>query len=230
MVGPAHLGTRRRVTASSGWISRNTENMRWHFAIFMGIAKKTEAGWIPFQRERQPIAFCDHTGPKGSRRCWLTPYQKPSPEALPNPDTRHTETWSMSKAGIVQYIHRSRTTRQAGQRGTEDAAATLNLETGRYEMIIRDYEKGVHEWAVKGGVELWRNITFTAQAKLVTVDCPAALQTVVNVPRRVKPVAMEGLRPCVIKIKPKGSGSDPGFEFLQNPGSATLAGGLRGGA
>ena len=110
-----------------------------------------------------------------------------------------------------------------GNSGTENAVATLNLETGRYEMAIHGHGKGVYEWKVKGGLELWRDITFSAQAKLVTATCPASLETVSTrvVNQQPKPQPMEGLRPCVIKVKPKGNGSDPGYEFIQNPASAT---------
>ncbi len=195
-----------------------------HFAIFAGIAKKTEAGWIPFQRERRPVAFCDQSGPKGSRHCWLTPYEQPSQNATRDPYQRMSEAWSLTKAGLLRYVYGSTASGDPnGTRGTEDAVATLNLETGRYEMVIRDHGKGIHEWAVEGGVELWRNITFSAQAKLTPAACPASMEKVSAriVNQRPKTEQMEGLRPCVIKVKPKGSGSDPGYEFIQNPASAT---------
>ncbi len=194
-----------------------------HFAIFMGIARKTEAGWVPFQFTRKPVPYCDHTGPKGSLRCWLTPYQQPSAKATPNPYPRTTESWSLSKAGLLRYLYDSAEKNpEIGSSGTENAVATLDLETGRYEMTIRGHGTGLHEWAVKGGVELWRNITFTAQAKLTPVACPATLQTVSRkvVNQRPKSEPMEGLRPCVIKLKAR-SGNDPGFEFIQNPGGVT---------
>lgn len=193
-----------------------------HFALFIGIVKKTEAGWIPFTRERRPVAVCDHSGPRGSRHCWLTPYEKPSPDAVPNPYDHQFETWSMTQAGIVQYVQRARVKDPSGQSETEDSVATLNLETGHYEMAIRDHGKGIHEWAVKGGVELWRNVTFTAQAKLTPVDCPASLEAVSVRPaaRRPKATEMEGLRPCVIKVKSKPGELLADFEFIQNPTNA----------
>jgi hypothetical protein len=195
-----------------------------HFAIFMGIAKKTEAGWIPFKRERQPLAFCDHSGPKGSNHCWLTPYETPSHAAVPDAYDHASEVWSLTKAGLLRYVYESTASGNPnGTSGIEHAVATLNLETGRYEMVIQNHDKGVYEWAVKGGLELWRNITFSAQAKLITATCPASLETISSrvVNHAPKMEQMEGLRPCVIKVIPKGTGSDPGFEFIQNPGSAT---------
>lgn len=196
---------------------------RLHFALFMGIARKTEAGWVPFQRTRKPVPFCDHSGPKGSLFCWLTPYQQPSDKATPNLYPRTTESWSLNKTGLLRYVYdSSEKNPDTGGSGTENAVATLDLETGRYEMVTRGHGKGIHEWAVKGGVELWRNITFTAQAKLTPVACPAPMQTISRkvVNQRPKPEPMEGLRPCVIKLKAK-SVNDAGFEFIQNPGSVT---------
>lgn len=195
-----------------------------HFAIFMGIAKKMEAGWLPFKRERRPIAVCDHSGPKSSLHCWLTPYETPSHDAVRDAYDNASEVWSLTKAGVLRYVYESISRGNPnGNSGTEYAVATLNLETGRYEMAIHGHGKGLYEWKVKGGLELWRDITFSAQAKLIAATCPASLETVstrvVNQQPQTEP--MEGLRPCVIKVKPKGSGSDPGYEFIQNPASAT---------
>lgn len=124
------------------------------FAIFIGTVRKTEAGWVPFKTERQPQNFCNHSGPRGSLFCWTTPYQTPGAQATLNPYSHLSETWTLTRAGKLTYVMRGRAAIPHANSGVvEDAVATLDLNTGRYEMIHRDHDKGVHDWAVKGGVE-----------------------------------------------------------------------------
>jgi hypothetical protein len=190
-----------------------------HFAIFMGVVRKTDTGWVSFHSERQPRAYCDQSGPRGSRFCWLPPYQQPRPDATPDPYGRHRETWSLSSAGVLTYVMKSRSSiPEKRESGTEDATATLNLETGWYEMMIRDHGKGAHYWAIKGGVELQREITFTARARLTPVECPASLEKVsLREMRRPRTAEPPDRRPCAVKVKSRPDQLPADFEFIQNP-------------
>lgn len=173
------------------------------FALFMGIVRKTPEGWLPFQRSREPKVYCDHSGQRGSGHCWLTPYETPGSQATLDPYNHMSETWTLTKAGILTYVMRSRAAIPRLESGMEEAVAKLDLNTGRYEWTRHGHGKGLHGWAIKGGVELWRNQTMTAQARLTPVDCAASLVKVSmgDVTRRAKTTEMEGLRPCAVKVK-----------------------------
>ncbi|SPF42509.1 exported hypothetical protein [Candidatus Sulfopaludibacter sp. SbA4] len=189
------------------------------FALFMGIVQKTPQGWLPFQRSREPKVYCDHSGPRGSLFCWMTPYQTPSAQATFNPNSHQTETWSLTGEGVLKYVMRGHAEDPYGGHGGGEAVATLDLETGRYSMVNRSHGKGQHGWAIKGGVDLWREYTFTALVKLSPTACPATLKPVSldDLTRRPKRVDTEGLRPCAVKMKVKSGDSPASFEFLQNP-------------
>ena len=152
----------------------------------------------------------------------MPPYETPSAQATFYPDSHQTETWSLTREGVLKYVMRGHAKDPYGGHGGGEAVATLDLETGRYSMVNRSHGKGQHGWMIKGGVELWREYTFTATVKLSPTACPTTLKPVSldDLSRRPKRVDMEGLRPCAVKVKPRAGDSLAGFEFLQNPMNA----------
>jgi hypothetical protein len=201
-----------------------------HFApLSLGIVRKTSSGWEPLRKMRQPQHYCEPR-PKGAWRCYMTPYSTPPASATVRPLVTDTETWTVSREGVLTYTRRAVTRAGVLKESIEhEASGTLNLNTGRYEVVFKDHAVGVYRHLKSEGVELWRENPFRAKATLRQVPCPSAT---------LRPVAFRAgdvddateteltiAPPCVVKVNEftgQGSMAVPTkWEFAVNPANAS---------
>jgi hypothetical protein len=193
------------------------------FVIFtIGQVQKTGSGWVPLRRSRVPEQWCDETPERSDIFCFTLPYQTPSPQAhrvTPLADDR--ETWSLTRDGLLRYTHPT-----SGQSPFSHAydfgtafEAILDLNTGMYSAVGHTHSKGHYTRRIPEGVELWRDTTLSARAKLIPQPCsasvrPAALRSGIELQEE----EAHPLPICVARLKTDGGKST--FEFVVNPKNA----------
>jgi len=151
------------------------------FIIFtIGQVQKTQSGWVPLHTSRVPEIWCEITPQRSSIYfCYSVPYQTPPPQAFRvAPNEYDLETWSLNRDGLLHYTHRTHGDRTFDHTHNFGSTfdAVLDLNTGAYSAVGHDHSNGHYTQRIPEGVELWRETTLSAVAKLVPQPCPASLR------------------------------------------------------
>ena len=217
----------------SPWLGGTAE-----FVLFaLGQVQKTDAGWVPLRRSKAHEAACAMTPERSDIHCTWPPYETPRPDSRKMPPHEHDEErWTLTRDGFLHFtmvstgpmpaIHADPLTETlirlvnqgSGEGGTFEAI--LNLNTGAYSVSAHGHARGLYRRRFPDGIELWRDTTLSAKAKLVPQACPASVQKAALELNGV--VLEEEARPvpiCVVRAKPASSQSS--FEFILNSKGAS---------
>jgi hypothetical protein len=199
----------------SPWLGGTAE-----FVIFaLGQVQKTDSGWVPLRRSKVHESACAMTPERSDIHCSWPPYETPRPDSrrMP-PHERDQERWTLSPDGLLRFtivstgpmpsIHADPVTealiRLVNQGADEGSTfeALLDLNTGAYSVVAHGHAKGLYRRRFPDGLELWRDTTLSAKAKLIPQTCPTSVKKAALLLNGVAPE--EEARPvpiCVVRAK-----------------------------
>jgi hypothetical protein len=205
------------------------------FVLFaVGRVQKTESGWVPLNKAKTHEVVCAMTPERSDIHCTWAPFQTPfaNSRQLP-PRERDQETWTLTRDGLLRFVVVSSGARPSVHADAltetlihlvnqnEDLGSTfeavLDLNTGAYSAVAHTHSKGDYRRHFPDGVELWRDTTFTAKARLTPQPCTASIQKAA-----LKTELQDDKTPPVpiCAARQKVEGGKPTFEFIINPRSA----------
>jgi hypothetical protein len=192
------------------------------FVIFaIGQVQKTESGWVPLRKSSVPEIWCEYTTKRNSFMfCYFVPYQTaPSTAFRATPIEYDRQVWSLNRDGVLHYSRR--TYGNSVVDNTHDFGSTfeavLDLNTGDYSAVAHGHSNGHYTKRIPAGVELWRDTSLSAKAKLIPQPCTPAMQQVALVSNRT--TVEEEARPlpiCAVRLRTHTDG-ESSIEFIMNP-------------
>lgn len=195
------------------------------FALFSGVVRKSASGWQPYRASRKIKYLCEPgVQPNGGWKCFGQPYFQPTPEATIIRYPRSgLETWSLSENGTFHYEKTERGALAPSGDHEMMVRATLDLNTGKYDVDMRVHAAGVHKHLKASGIELWREQPFHANVRLREVPCGVKSERVALHTGGIETPNIQSAAapPCVVKVKEfSGQGLTvvpTKWEFLHNP-------------